>query len=161
MGAPSDASSSECVTFLNLVSLTERSQGCQIYFWPSYTGGLLQGFLIPIQRFELLTDTRDHLPITPFRLISDCFPREITLFDIIYISRTGGPHIPSPSFISLISLNSVYHICVPTSLNLHQNVDDCNSLNLFCLLSDVVDVFPRAIRIGCNHKRRIGATKKL
>jgi hypothetical protein len=71
-----------------------------------------KGSLLLIQRFELLTGAGDHLPITPIRLISDCFPREITLFDIIYISRTGGPHIPSPSFISLISLNSVYHICV-------------------------------------------------
>lgn len=73
----------------------------------------------------------------PVRLISDCFPREITLFDIIYIFHTGGPHVPSLTFISLISLNSVYHICalLSSSLSFHQNIDQCNSLNLLCMLS--------------------------
>jgi hypothetical protein len=125
---------------------------------------LYSGSLRPIESFELLMDAGDppssHPSPPDFRLF---FPRKL-LGLTSSISHTREVHIPSPSFISLISLNSVYHMCphtTPLSASLKTPINATRWISCACCLISS-NVLPRAMGIrGLGHWTPINVNFRL
>jgi len=113
-------------------------------FWPPSSLIVYWGwFPSPHAEFEVVDGHKGPPFSHPLLPISECFPREITLFDIIYLTHRRSISLP---LVSLVWSVLIYFITSVSSLSFHQNVDQCNSFNLLCLLSDKFQCFAKGYR---------------